>query len=123
MAMEKEVVQTIRRGEGRRHERRALVSWRPGTLILALAVGVTVAQAHDGPVTGIVRAVDAGVMTVTVQSTHGHDPRGRDSRRTGHEDCAIHTGREQPIRLRRAARHPGRPQAWVDGECHHDARG
>jgi hypothetical protein len=38
-------------------------------LILALTVWWTVAQAHDGPVTGIVQAVDAEAMTVTVQST------------------------------------------------------
>jgi hypothetical protein len=51
------------------------VAWTPGTLILALTVWLTVAQAHDGPITGIVRAVDAEAMTVTVRST-GTDTTG-----------------------------------------------
>jgi hypothetical protein len=50
---------------------RQRISWTPGALILALTVSLTVAHAHDGPVTGVVQAVDAEAMTltVTVQST------------------------------------------------------
>jgi hypothetical protein len=45
---------------------RQRVAWTAGTLVLALTVWLTVAQAHDGPVTGIIQAVDADAMTMTM---------------------------------------------------------